>query len=426
MNIITVAPTIPSPQTGGGGNWGACFIRSCIAQGHTITHIAVIGKHPTIIADPKDIETYKTMGVNVLVVPYQNNPCAPKKLWEKIISLISPNIADIWPHEIATADQVAKLIRQLQPHCVVPFTIDAVIYTDQVSDIPRVGILTEGPHINTKLVWKYDPIVPRQSLLQYFLYTFKTFALSSMQEKGYAQLCKRLTIAAFQGPHYVRWAKNKGVKQACFITTPTFDSVGASWKQHRENSSKEHRPYKILMIGHLHSTSNRSGLALFFYNILPELEKKLGHNAFEVHIVGKNDAMPKRFDPWRNHSMLKFRGTVYPADQEFISSDVLLVPIPAKTGSRVRIINGFSFGCCVVAHTANALGIPELKHNDNCLLASTGKQIATETVRALQSAELRKRLGENGRKTYEQYYTEEVGGKQLVQLIEKALGNQNS
>jgi glycosyltransferase involved in cell wall biosynthesis len=236
----------------------------------------------------------------------------------------------------------------------------------------------------------------------------------------YVALTRDLTIAAFAGPHYVEWAKRKGLSNALFITTPVADPLGAAWENARA-SKPANGKCRILMIGHLHSTSNKSGLPIFFNEVLPCLEKIWNADEFEIHIVGRNDAMPRRFDSWRDHPSLKFRGPVSPAEDEFLRADILLVTVPAETGSRVRIINGFSYGCCIVAHTANALGIPELKHNENALLADTGAGLAREIVRAAQDPELRKRLGRNGRMTYEQSYTERAGGEQYLQYIERAV-----
>jgi hypothetical protein len=112
---------------------------------------------------------------------------------------------------------------------------------------------------------------------------------------------------------------------------------------------------------------------------------------------------------------------VFPADSEFLTADILLVTVPAKTGSRVRIINGFNFGSCIVAHTANALGIPELQHEENVLMADTGRGLAAEIVRAAEDPSLQNKLRENGRRTYEQFYTEREGGEQYLALIQKAV-----
>jgi glycosyltransferase involved in cell wall biosynthesis len=200
------------------------------------------------------------------------------------------------------------------------------------------------------------------------------------------------------------------------------DTAGTAWRERRAHFPRgDWRKFKILMIGHLHSTSNRSGLPVFFDEVLPELVKRWGVDGFEVHFVGKNDAMPERFDKWRKHPSLVFRGPVYPADDEFYSSDVVLVTVPAETGPRTRILNAFTYGCAVVAHTSNALGIPELRHEENILLGENGAALARELVRLAEDPLLGRKLGENGRATYERYYSAPNAGEEYLDLIRRTV-----
>jgi glycosyltransferase involved in cell wall biosynthesis len=420
MHLLTVAPSVPHPSTGGSGNWNASLIRYFSEAGHRVTHIAVIGKHESISADPRTIGEYKNRGIDVIVVPYQKSARSNDSLKRSLFTALKPSIANLWPDEWNTRVAVLKIIDEKKPDCVLPFAFDAVVYTHGLRSAPRVAFQAEGPHINIYVNWKYDPAVNPGASVAYVAYSLRTFLLKSLQERQYVSLTRDLTVAAFAGPHYVQWAKRKGLSNASFITTPVGDPIGQRWEEVR-SSMPPNAKFRILMIGHLHSTSNRSGLPIFFEEVLPSLVKIWGADKFEVHIVGRNDAMPKRFDSWRGHPSLKFRGPVFPADEEFLRSDILLVTVPAETGSRVRIINGFSYGCCVVAHAANALGIPELKHDENTLLAETGEGLAHQIVRAAQDVELRKQLSRNGRRTYEQFYTERAGGEQYMRYIERAI-----
>ncbi len=421
MHLVTVAPSIPSPSYGGTGNWGESVIRYFAEAGHRVTHVAIIGKHMHRTADERLIEAYKKLGVDVVVVPHQKADVPSRlSLLHKLKMVSSPKLKDFWPNEVETQVSVVETLRRLNPDCVLPFSFLGVLCTDGVDFVSRVGIQAEGPYINEYVNWRYDPLVPPGVSWKYLSYTLRTFALARIQEKLYAELTSRLTIAGFQGPAYVSWAKRRGLKIATFVTAPTPDPAGSRWRELKEVAPRNAK-FKILMIGHLNSTSNRAGLPVFFHEVLPALEEQLGTDEFEIHIVGRNDGMPKRFDRWRDHPALVFRGPVFPSDDEFITSDLLLVTIPAKTGSRVRIINGFSFGCCVVAHSADGINMPELRDDENLLMADTGKGIAGQVIRAARDPELRRRLGENGRKVYEQYYSESVGGAQYLRLAEKAV-----
>jgi glycosyltransferase involved in cell wall biosynthesis len=420
MHLVTVAPSVPEPSTGGGGNWNSSLIRHLAKAGRRVTHVAVIGKHESIRVNEDAIQAYKKLGVDVIVLPYKRVGRKQRGVVRNIKALVNPSFEDLWPDEWESRSAVIATLGKIRPDCVLPFAFDAVLYTHGLRCAPRVAFLAEGPHINTYINWRYDPPTEPGISTDYIGYSLRMLLLKSLQESLYIRLIRDLRVAAFAGPHYVQWAHRKGLSNAVFITTPVPDPVGAQW-EHLRSAAAQNTKCKILVIGHLHSTSNKAGLPLLFCEVLPALEKLWGQERFEIHIVGRNEAMPSRFDSFRAHPCLKFRGPLFPADGEFLSSDILLVPIPVKTGSRVRIINGFTYGCCIVAHTANALGIQELKHDHNVLMGETGIDLAQQIIRAAGDPQLRRRLGENGRRTYERFYTEEAGGEQYLQFIQRAI-----
>jgi glycosyltransferase involved in cell wall biosynthesis len=112
-------------------------------------------------------------------------------------------------------------------------------------------------------------------------------------------------------------------------------------------------------------------------------------------------------------------GQVEPATEEFLRCDVLLVPTPIRLGIRVRILTGFATGSCIVAHTANSLGIPELIDGKNALLGSTGPQLAAAVLRASADSALRAQLRREARRTYEQCFSLETAGRLIVDELEQ-------
>ena len=67
------------------------------------------------------------------------------------------------------------------------------------------------------------------------------------------------------------------------------------------------------------------------------------------------------------------------------------------------------------------LGIPQLAHEDNVLLADT-PGLARETLRALADPELRERLGRSGRELYEAEFTPEQAGARIVDELQRIAG----
>ena len=175
------------------------------------------------------------------------------------------------------------------------------------------------------------------------------------------------------------------------------------------------------MIGHLRGISTISGLNVLVEHVLPRLTLELGAEGFEVHVVGDYEP-PDVLRGSLEHPAVRLRGHVEPPDDEFLRADVLLVPTPIRTGPRVRILAGFSFGCCVVAHSANRLGIPALAHGENALLGESD-HLAKLTLEALRDGALRERLGAAGRRLYESRFTPEKAGGRIVEELQRIARN---
>ncbi|MDX6513083.1 MAG: hypothetical protein QOE36_2587, partial [Gaiellaceae bacterium] len=215
-----------------------------------------------------------------------------------------------------------------------------------------------------------------------------------------------------------RWAQKHGVP-AWYASSPLVDQGGPNWRERRAAAPANERP-RLLMIGHLRGISSISGLHVLVRDVLPRLTEALGPDGFELQVVGDYEP-PESVRAGLDHPAVRLRGRIAPPDDEFLRADVLLVPTPVPTGPRVRILTGFQFGCCVVAHEANRLGIPALEDGVNCLLAPA-EGIAAATLRALGDPGLRARLGEHGRRLYEERFTPATAGAAIVGELERLAG----
>ena len=93
----------------------------------------------------------------------------------------------------------------------------------------------------------------------------------------------------------------------------------------------------------------------------------------------------------------------------------------------MRILSAFSFGCPVVAHVSNALGIPELADGENALLGRTGAELAAAAVRLVESPELRERIGAGGRSAFERWFAPPVAAGRIEErLVELAAARPDS
>ena len=209
-----------------------------------------------------------------------------------------------------------------------------------------------------------------------------------------------------------------GVKSCKYLTNPAYDFGGPDWRQRRKSNGEVRSKGKILLIGQMAATFTRYGLQLFADEILPILERKLGPEKAEIHLVGSG-TLPENLARQLDSPMVKIRGWVESADSEYLSADIVLVPNQVKMGQRTKIMHALSCGCCVVAHRANTAEAPELIDGENILIGENGAELAEAIIRALSEPGLKERIGANARQTYEQNYAAEVTGPPLVAELEK-------
>ena len=240
-----------------------------------------------------------------------------------------------------------------------------------------VALMSDPPGLSRSIRRRYEALPwgpdPRRTVVR-------------LREKAYLrkvdarllELLRRFPSVGMFGAHHAEWALSNGVS-AWYAPSPIVDLGGPDWERRRAETTRSGVP-RILMIGHLRGIATISGLQVFAESILPALTRELGPDGFEVHVVGGYDppaAAGNAFD----HPAVVRRGQIEPPDDEFLAADVLLVPTPLTTGPRSRIITGMTFGSCVVAHEANRLGIPELRHGENALLAADGPGLADGDAR---------------------------------------------
>jgi glycosyltransferase involved in cell wall biosynthesis len=113
------------------------------------------------------------------------------------------------------------------------------------------------------------------------------------------------------------------------------------------------------------------------------------------------------------------RGFVEDIIAEIFSSHVFLVVNPINLGIRVRVPYAWSMGACVISHQVNISGLPEMIHEKNALLGKNAPEIVDQILKIYQDADLRKRLEEGGRKTYDEFFSFKVTTGKILGEFER-------
>ena len=430
MHIAVVVENIPDPATGGGAITAWTLTKFLAGRKHWVTNVLILQR--STLDDPVAQMRMKALAdLDVDVIPVTvdlpdtsgvpHNSDLPNRLVAAVHRTLQPTLENYYPW-VSLAPKIEEILRGVQPDVILAYHWKATAATHGLNVAPRFAMLGDPE----PLVHRFRAMIhghetertaTRQPLYGRLLSKVTTFVNGRRHPARMMQLLSGCEAVGFFAAHHAEWVRKNGVPACLYLRTPVPDVTGPEWESLRSIGLPRHKP-KILMIGHLKGTATLSGLYLFAEEILPLLEERLGPGGFEVHVVG-DYALPPDLARLLAKPSVRLRGHVEPADQEFLSSDVLLVPTPIELGCRVRILVGWSFGCCVVAHEANAHGIPEMVHEKNALVASDGQGLADGIIRALRDSSTRRRLGVNGRRTYEQEFAPSVAGARIAAELER-------
>jgi glycosyl transferase family 1 len=325
-----------------------------------------------------------------------------------------PDLSDFYAGP-AYKQELSQLLGNLSPDALCTWTVDAVAATAKPFSpkIPRLAFLVEMDHLMRRYRRRNRPA----RSLKGRIYQLADELADRRLPKLIVKLLSDCEVVMDHAAHHCEWLRAQGVSQAKYLPVPVLDRAGSEWLAARKRALSGHKVPRITLIGNVTGTATLAGLSLLAREVLPEIEQRCGADEYEVHIIG-GGTLPADLAETLSRPCVKRRGYVEDIHEEFRASDILLVPTPIDLGFRVRIAEGFSFGCCVVAHRANGLGMPELRDGENTLMADTGSGLAEAVVRCLRSPALRDQLGAAARATFEQVLDGRIVCDQMIDELE--------
>jgi polysaccharide biosynthesis protein PslH len=153
----------------------------------------------------------------------------------------------------------------------------------------------------------------------------------------------------------------------------------------------------ICFIGSLDWRPNIEGVEWFITNVWPKLS--LECPTLEFHIAGRNS--PKTLKTNVN-TRIYVHGEV-PSAIDFINNyGTMIVPLFSGSGTRVKILEAMALGKTIVTTTIGTEGI-EAKTDHHLLIADTPDEFITQIRKAIDSENLRAKLGLNSLEFVKQY-----------------------
>jgi polysaccharide biosynthesis protein PslH len=158
----------------------------------------------------------------------------------------------------------------------------------------------------------------------------------------------------------------------------------------------------IITIGTLHYPPNADGIRWFLREVFPLICQHIPEAT--ITVVGKNP--PQDLLRLANHK-IKFTGYVTDLTPLFEESAVMVVPVRAGGGMRVRILDGFARAIPMVTTTIGLEGI-DAQPGKEVVVRDEPDQFAAAVIELIQDEALQFELANTGRRLVEKCYDWEI------------------
>ena len=161
-----------------------------------------------------------------------------------------------------------------------------------------------------------------------------------------------------------------------------------------------HDIFTFFFVGTFHYPANVDAVAFFCEQVLPILRRRVAM-PFRVLIVGRGGDKLGRLKAVEGVEIIGDPLDIAPF---YARADVAIVPLRAGGGTRIKILEAFSYGVPVISTTIGAEGLKVTPGSD-ILIADDPEAFADECCRMIADESLRQRIAAAGRNLWESEYT---------------------
>jgi len=165
---------------------------------------------------------------------------------------------------------------------------------------------------------------------------------------------------------------------------------------------------EIVFSGNFEYHPNIDAVGFLIREIWPAIRQ--ARPDIRLRLVGRGDEHIRHLV--RHDTSVEVTGPVENATAEIAAARVVIAPLRAGSGTRIKILEAWAAARPVVATPVAAEGLAA-EHGENCLVAENAVTFSTNVVKLLDSEQEMLRLGMRGRRTFEHQYNWEVVWKEL-------------
>lgn len=176
---------------------------------------------------------------------------------------------------------------------------------------------------------------------------------------------------------------------------------------------------RVVFSGNFEYHPNIDAVAFLVREIWPRVRSSFPE--LRLRLVGRGDRFIRHLLPAGSPEQtgIEVTGAITDARSEIAQARVVIAPLRAGSGTRIKILEAWAAARCVVATPLAAEGLAA-HDGTNILLASSASAFAAEVVRLLGDPATRERIASYGRRTFEDLYSWEAVWKTVENIPELA------
>jgi glycosyltransferase involved in cell wall biosynthesis len=179
-----------------------------------------------------------------------------------------------------------------------------------------------------------------------------------------------------------------------------------------------HGPFTFLFVGTLGYYPNQDAIVHFCHEVVPLL-RRLAPREFQVAIVGFG--MTADVQQLASRPEVRLIGTVPDVAPWYAEADAVVVPIRAGGGTRIKVLEAFSYRRPVVSTSIGVEGI-DVHPDQHLLVGDTPAELATQCARLIADPDLARALAERSYSLFLRSYSTEALAKRVAELARPRSG----
>lgn len=401
MNVLVVCNKFPFPPTDGGQIATFAMIRGMAEQGHSVTVAAIntkkhfydVSNMPNTV---RKLADFRTVFCNTDVT-----------LWGTIANILFSRLPYTATRFIFKefSDLLCSIFLEKHFDIVQLEGLYMCAYIPLIRECSKAKIAYRAHNVEFE-IWNRLAVETKNAAKRLYLKNLskrvERFEIAMLNQYDYL-----IPITQRDGETYNRLGNTK--PQFVASTGIFVDDL------HQFNIPQE-QAVSLFHIGALDWTPNQQGLLWFITNCWQKIRQQ--NSNIQLFIAGRN--APQWFVEQLLVDGVVYVGEVPDAHEYMSQHTIMIVPLLAGGGMRIKILEGLSYGKIIVSTSIGAEGIPAENGREICI-ADSAEMFVEAISMLIKNAEMRAGIAQNGASFVKRNFNNETIVKQLTDFYLKSL-----